>query len=90
MWAGSRIYFLSDRDDHKRMNLYVVDLAGGQTRAITSFTDYDCKFPSLGDKAIVFENGGYRTPWTSPPRRYRSSASASWMTSTGDGGECAM
>ncbi len=59
MWAGSRIYFLSDRDDHKRMNLYVVDLAGGQTRAITSFTDYDCKFPSLGDKAIVFENGGY-------------------------------
>ena len=24
-----------------------------------TFTDFDIKFPSLGDKAIVFENGGW-------------------------------
>src|SRR6185369_14353886 len=38
---------------------YVTDLADGTTQQITNFTDYDCKFPTLGDKAIVFENGGY-------------------------------
>ncbi len=59
MWAGTKIYFLSDRDEHKRMNLYVLDLGTKQTRKLTSFVDFDIKFPSLGDSAIVFENGGY-------------------------------
>jgi tricorn protease len=59
MWKGNRIFFLSDRDDPYRMNLYSYDLGSKQTRKLTSFTDYDIKFPSLGDTAIVFENGGY-------------------------------
>ncbi len=59
MWHGNKIYFLSDRDELKRMNLYATDIADGSTRQLTGFTDFDCKFPSLGDKAIVFENGGY-------------------------------
>jgi tricorn protease len=59
MWHGDRIYFLSDRDDRKRMNLYVYDTADKTTRQLTRFTDFDIKFPSLGDKAIVFENGGW-------------------------------
>ena len=59
MWAGNKIYFLSDRDDNKRFNLYVYDLADKATRQLTKFTDFDIKYPSLGDKAIVFENAGY-------------------------------
>ena len=59
MWAGNKIYFLSDRDDNKRFNLYVYDLTDKSTKQLTKFTDFDIKFPSLGDKAIVFENGGY-------------------------------
>ncbi len=59
MWQGDKIYFLSDRDENKRMNLYVYDLNNKQTRVLTAFADYDIKFPSLGDQAIVFENGGY-------------------------------
>jgi tricorn protease len=59
MWSGNSIYFLSDRDDHQRMNLYALDLSSRQTRPLTHFSDFDIKFPSLGDKAIVFENGGY-------------------------------
>ena len=59
MWSGERIYFLSDRDDQKRWNLYVYDLAAKTTRKLTDFTDFDIKFPSLGPKHIVFENGGY-------------------------------
>jgi tricorn protease len=59
MWTGNTIYFISDRDENKRFNLYAYDLATKQTRKFTSFVDYDIKFPSLGNDAIVFENGGY-------------------------------
>jgi tricorn protease len=59
MWAGNKIYFISDRDENKRFNLYVYDIAGKQTQKLTGFAEYDIKFPSLGDDAIVFENGGY-------------------------------
>jgi tricorn protease len=59
MWSGKKVYFLSDRDENKRMNLYSYDLETKDTKKLTSFTDYDVKFPSLGPNAIVFENGGY-------------------------------
>ncbi len=59
MWSGNRIYFISDRDENKRFNLYVYDLGNKQTQKLTSFVDFDIKFPSLGNNAIVFENGGY-------------------------------
>jgi len=59
MWSGDKIYFLSDRDENKKMNLYVYDMATKETRKLTNFTEFDIKFPSLGSKAIVFENGGY-------------------------------
>ncbi|MFH2004385.1 MAG: S41 family peptidase, partial [Bacteroidota bacterium] len=59
MWSGSKIYFLSDRDENKRMNLYVYDLNTTQTKQLTQFKDFDIKFPSLGQNVIVFEYGGY-------------------------------
>ncbi|MDR3235619.1 MAG: PDZ domain-containing protein [Prevotellaceae bacterium] len=57
MWAGNEIYFLSDRD--RTMNLFCYNILTKQTQKVTHFTDYDVKFPSLGDQSIVFENGGY-------------------------------
>ncbi len=59
MLRGDTVYFASDREETGRMNLYAVDIGTKQTRKLTSFTEYDVKFPSLGDNAIVFENGGY-------------------------------
>jgi len=59
MWYGNKIYFLSDRDENKRMNMYVYDLTSKETKKLTDFKDFDIKFPSLGNKAIVYENGGY-------------------------------
>lgn len=59
MWIGEQIYFLSDRDELKRMNLYVYDLKTKATTQVTFFKDYDVKFPSAGKDRIVFENGGY-------------------------------
>lgn len=59
MWSGNKIYFLSDRDENKRFNIYVYDLVTKNTRKITDYKDFDVKFPSLGPSSIVFENGGY-------------------------------
>ena len=59
MWGGNKIYFTSDRDENKRLNLYSYDLTSKETKQLTSFADFDVKFPSLGDNAIVFENGGF-------------------------------
>jgi len=59
MWHGNNIYYISDRDDNKRMNLYVYDINSKETKKLTDYKDFDIKFPSLGDKAIVYENGGY-------------------------------
>ena len=59
MWHGDRIYFLSDRDESRRFNMFVYDTKDQSTRQITRFADFDIKFPSLGDTAMVFENGGW-------------------------------
>jgi tricorn protease len=59
MWHGDKVYFLADRDELRRMNLYVIDLKTKQTRQLTFHRDYDVKFPSLGDAAIVYECGGW-------------------------------
>lgn len=58
MWASdNHIYFTSDRDG--RMNLFSIDLATKETKQLTSFKDFDIKFPSLGKDTIVFEQAGY-------------------------------
>jgi tricorn protease len=59
MWSGNKIYFTSDRDENKRLNLYSYDLSSKEMKKLTNFVDFDVKFSSLGDNAIVFENGGY-------------------------------
>ncbi len=58
MWGSdNRIYFASDRDG--RMNLYSTDLTGKDTKQLTTFKDFDIKFPSIGKDSIVFEQAGY-------------------------------
>jgi tricorn protease len=59
MFAGGKVYFLSDRGEEQRFNLYAVDPATKKAERLTDFTEYDIKFPSASDKAIVFENGGF-------------------------------
>ena len=57
MWAGDKIYYISDRT--LTLNLFCYDTKTKETKQITNFTDYDVKFPSLGKNHIAFENGGY-------------------------------
>ena len=58
MWHQDTIYFLSDRDEHKKLNIWAYELDAKETRQVTKFTEYDVKWPSIGPDAIIFENGG--------------------------------
>ncbi len=58
MWSGNKIYFLSDRGDNLRFNIWSYDLASKALRQLTDFSDFDVHFPSIGPKDIVFEAGG--------------------------------
>ena len=57
MWHQNRIYFVSDRDH--TANIFCYDLNTRKARKITSHDEYDVKWPSLGPRSIVYENGGY-------------------------------
>jgi tricorn protease len=59
MWHGNTVYFTSDRGPEHRLNIYAYDLGSKQVEGITHFTDFDVMWPSLGEAAIIFENGGY-------------------------------
>ena len=41
------------------MNLVLDRPDGKETKQLTTFTDYDIKFPSIGKDSIVFEQAGY-------------------------------
>ncbi len=58
MWSGNKVYFLSDRDENKRFNIWSLDLDNNRLKQVTSFKDYDVHFPSIGPSEIVFENAG--------------------------------
>ena len=57
MWSGDKIYFVSERE--RPTNIYCYDTKTKETKKVTDFKEFDVKFPSLGDNAIVFENGGF-------------------------------
>jgi tricorn protease len=58
MWHGGLIYFLSDRGQENRANIWAYDIAAKTPRQVTRFADYDIHFPSIGPSDIVFEAGG--------------------------------
>ena len=58
MWYGRTIFFLSDRDENQRYNLWAYDLDTESVRQVTRFTDVDVTFPAMGPSDIVFQAGG--------------------------------
>ncbi|MFZ1519236.1 MAG: PDZ domain-containing protein [Ignavibacteriaceae bacterium] len=58
MWSENKIYFLSDRGENKRNNIWSYDLSNKQTKQVTNFDKFDIRFPSIGTNEIVFEAGG--------------------------------
>ena len=58
MWSENKIYFLSDRGDNKRNNIWSYDISSKQSKQLTNFDEFDIHFPSIGPNEIVFEAGG--------------------------------
>jgi len=58
MWHGNKLYFLSDRDESKRANIWSFDMSSKALKQLTEFTAFDVRFPSIGPSDIVFEAGG--------------------------------
>lgn len=58
MWHGSTLYFLSDRGDNQRANIWAYELDSGETRQVTELADFDVRFPAIGPTDLVFEAGG--------------------------------
>jgi tricorn protease len=59
MWKGNTIYFTSDRGAEHKFNIYSYDLGSKQVEQLTKFDEFDVMWPSIGQDAIIFENGGY-------------------------------
>lgn len=58
MWHGSTIYYLSDRGEEMRHNIWAYDTENGENRQVTFFEDFDIHFPAIGPSHLVFEAGG--------------------------------
>ncbi len=58
MWHGQTIYFLSDRGPNLRHNIWAYDVASGEMRQLTEFTDFDITWPAIGPSDLVFQAGG--------------------------------
>ncbi|MEP0848459.1 MAG: PD40 domain-containing protein [Phycisphaerae bacterium] len=62
MWHGKKVYYLSDEGEKHRQNIWVYDTETGKREQVTRFTEYDCKWPSIGpgpagEGEIVLQNG---------------------------------
>ncbi len=62
MWHKKTLYYLSDASPNHRKNIWSYNTKSKQHAQLTSFTDYDCKYPAMGPGPnakgeIVLQNG---------------------------------
>lgn len=57
-WAGDKVYFLSDRDEKMRLNIWEYDTKTKVQKQITNYVDFDISFLSAGPSELVYEMGG--------------------------------
>ena len=69
MWHDNSVFFLSDRGEDKRTNLWEYDIATKKFTELTHFTDYDAHYASKGPNDIVFEQGGHLWLYTFTTRQ---------------------
>ena len=66
MWHKDTVYYLSDAGPEGKLNIWSYDTRNSKTEQVTSFDDYDVKYPSIGPGKngrgeIVFQHGGELT-----------------------------
>ncbi len=62
MWRGDSVYYLSDSGPEHRLNIWSFDTQSGRRSQVTTFKEFDVKWPSIGPGKdgigeIVFQNG---------------------------------
>ena len=57
-WANNKVYFLSDRADNMRLNIWSYDVETETLKQVTDFEDFDITYLSAGPNNLVFEVGG--------------------------------
>ncbi|MEM6630593.1 MAG: PDZ domain-containing protein [Bacteroidota bacterium] len=57
-WAGDKVYFLSDRGENFRLNIWSYSPKTKETKQVTSFKDFDISYLSAGPSELIFEAGG--------------------------------
>lgn len=66
MWVpggdGATVYYLCDRGENHRLNIWSYSVAGGDKKQITHFKDFDVRWPSIGPGdhgkgEIIFQMG---------------------------------
>ncbi len=57
-WVGDNIYFLSDRGENMRLNIWEYNPKTNTKEQITHFSDFDISFLSGSENELVFEVGG--------------------------------
>jgi tricorn protease len=57
-WAGDKVYFLSDRDENMRLNIWEYNTKTKETKQITTYKDFDISSLSAGPSELVYEMGG--------------------------------
>lgn len=62
MWHGSKVYYMSDAGPEHRLNIWSYDTTNGQRQQITTLSEFDVKWPSIGPGPdgkgeVVFQNG---------------------------------
>ena len=59
MWHGGMLYYLSDRGENLRHNIWAYDTQSGAHKQVTNFADFDVRFPAMDPAGeMVFEYGG--------------------------------
>ena len=57
-WAGDNIYFLSDRGENFRLNVWMYNTVSQEFAKLTNFEEFDISYLSAGPEELVFEAGG--------------------------------
>lgn len=58
MWHKDKIYYMSDRGSEQRNNIWVYNTKTKTNEQVTSYTDFDIHWPSIGPSEIVYEANG--------------------------------
>ena len=58
MWHGQTLYFLSDRGESKRFNIWAYSVSDNAIRQVTRFLDLDVRSAAIGPADIVFAADG--------------------------------